>query len=810
MSGAALPRRLKFLIGGLVALSIPILARAGWGLALSPAANFDWAILALLAIATVPFFVFFPLVNSVLLIGDVYILAIAMLYGPGPCVIATFAHTLSATLIAASRSKISWHKILFNTASTVCGAWLYSNVYLWLNPNLSSEISTLILPASILTVIFYTFNSVVTATAISWATGERIREFWARNYLPMAINFILSSVSASFIVVLHQFSRYAPLAVAPLVGLAWMWNNVIKAKAAEAEKHLTEQEQLYLRTVESLALAVDAKDQITHGHIRRVRAYAMALAGYCGITNKNELMAIETGSLLHDIGKLAVEDYILNKPGPLSELEYERMKVHVSAGDEILRQIQFPFPVADYVRFHHERWDGRGYPNGLKGEEIPLGARILAVADAFDAMRSSRPYKLSLDIQEVVTRLKMEAGAMYDPKLVDIFVEHVDELEAAAKEATQNITEQSLRKYFTKIEYQEASREPHILTSKIVQTSANELIQLSEFCSSHGKYLELPEICRIISSRIERLVPFATCAFFIDTRQHTLKPAFVAGGLSEILSQLIIELGKGISGWVAAYRQPLISTKPALEFQGCQGDFSALTGALVVPLVAGDSCFGTISLYSDAPTIYTRTHQELLQTIACIVAPVLGEARDGRESEKVVNAVDSTTRTHSSAYLSVVGPGLVAAAEQNKAPLCLLNLEVNNLRQIERVYGPASADSIMSKVAETFRIDLRDTDVLVRFGTQGFVAMLPGVRQDQALRWAQRLQQRTRSITIGTGPGQGTFASCQVAVAAFPQDGSDIYALIATAQQSLAAQSKPRTAPAEEPPSSVIGFPPRN
>jgi diguanylate cyclase (GGDEF)-like protein len=398
---------------------------------------------------------------------------------------------------------------------------------------------------------------------------------------------------------------------------------------------------------------------------------------------------------------------------------------------------------------------------------------------------------------------------MYDPKLVNLFIEHLDELELAATQAAANIAEQSLRKYFTKIEFQEASRQPHILTSKVVQGSANELIQLSEFCSGHGRYLEVPEICRIISSRIERLVPYSTCAFFIDTGQHSLKPAFIAGGLPEILAQVTIELGKGISGWVAAYRQPLISAKPALEFQGCQGNFSKLTGALVVPLVAGDRCFGTISLYSDGSEIYNKSQQELLQTVACIVAPVLGESRDRKKCDTVTDAVDSITGTHSSAYLSVVGPGLIAAAEQNKAPLSLLNLEVNNLRQIERVYGPASAESILTKVAETFRIDLRETDVLVRFGTQGFVAMLPGVRQDQAARWAQRLQQRTRSITIGAGPGQGTFASCMVAVAAFPQDGSDIYGLIASAQQSLATQSKPRVASSEEAPSSVIGFPPR-
>ncbi len=115
-----------------------------------------------------------------------------------------------------------------------------------------------------------------------------------------------------------------------------------------------------------------------------------------GIKNASELRAIETGALLHDIGKLAIDDYILNRPGRLNSYEFETMKSHAIAGEEILKQVQFPFPVAEIVRAHHERWGGTGYPDGLKGDAIPLGARILTIADTFDALRSSRPYKLSM------------------------------------------------------------------------------------------------------------------------------------------------------------------------------------------------------------------------------------------------------------------------------------------------------------------------------------------------------------------------------------------------------------------------------
>ena len=182
-----------------------------------------------------------------------------------------------------------------------------------MNPGLSKNASEILLPIVGLTMTFFLLNSISTATAISLATGQGILSFWSQNYLSLGVEFSISAVSAGIIVTLYPLNPWVPLAAAPLIGVVWGWNKLNKAKAMEAEKHLREQEQLYLRTVESLALAVDAKDATTYGHIRRVRAYAMGLARLCGIRDSNQLMAIETGSLLHDIGKLAIDDYILNK-----------------------------------------------------------------------------------------------------------------------------------------------------------------------------------------------------------------------------------------------------------------------------------------------------------------------------------------------------------------------------------------------------------------------------------------------------------------------------------------------------------------
>src|SRR5687768_9657535 len=180
--------------------------------------------------------------------------------------------------------------------------------------------------------------------------------------------------------------------------------------------------ELHLATIEALALAIDAKDQTAHNHIGRVQIYATALARALGM-NEDEIQAVKTAALLHDIGKLAVPEHILAKPGPLTPEEFQKVRIHPQVGAAILAAVPFPYPVAPLILSHHERWDGRGYPAGLKGEEIPLGARILCLVDYFDALTSDRPYHKPLPIDQATELIKSEAGKALDPKIVETFLQ---------------------------------------------------------------------------------------------------------------------------------------------------------------------------------------------------------------------------------------------------------------------------------------------------------------------------------------------------------------------------------------------------
>jgi putative nucleotidyltransferase with HDIG domain len=176
-----------------------------------------------------------------------------------------------------------------------------------------------------------------------------------------------------------------------------------------------------MTTLEALSLAI-ARDQGTHEHTQRVRTSAVSLARAVGVTDEAMIEAIDKAALLHDVGKLAVPERICNKPGRLTESEFEVMKQHVDIGVAMLSRVRLPGQVVPIVHSHHENWNGTGYPQGLQGCQIPLGARILSVVDCFDALTSDRPYRARLAPAEAMNIVVERRGTMYDPAIVDTFV----------------------------------------------------------------------------------------------------------------------------------------------------------------------------------------------------------------------------------------------------------------------------------------------------------------------------------------------------------------------------------------------------
>jgi putative nucleotidyltransferase with HDIG domain len=189
---------------------------------------------------------------------------------------------------------------------------------------------------------------------------------------------------------------------------------------------LTQLQTTYVSTLRSLISITEAKDPYTKGHTERVAAYSMAIANRLSF-NEEQLRTVMFGALLHDIGKMGVLEKIISKAGPLTEEEWALMRAHPVVGAQIVEKMEFLTGTIDIVRHHHESWNGKGYPDGLQGEAIPLMARVVTVADSFDAMTTDRPYRRALSLDEAVRRLEEGSGTQFDAALVKVFVKYVRE-----------------------------------------------------------------------------------------------------------------------------------------------------------------------------------------------------------------------------------------------------------------------------------------------------------------------------------------------------------------------------------------------
>src|SRR5258706_652918 len=278
--------------------------------------------------------------------------------------------------------------------------------------------------------VFFFANTLPVALVISLTENRRMQNVVSDFYF---WTFAYYLVDAGIATLVGWLNRRLPwetsLLVLPAVYVVYRSYRLYLAKLEDEKRHVEEVAGLHMRTIEALALAIEAKDHTTHAHLQRVRIYAVELAKKLNLP-EDEIEAIQAAALLHDIGKLAVPEHIISKPGKLSPEEFEKVKIHPLVGGEILERVNFPYPVVPIVRAHHEKWDGTGYPVGLKGEQIPIGARILSAVDFLDALASDRQYRKALSMEDVIVRIHEEAGESFDPQIMDVLCAKCAELEA--------------------------------------------------------------------------------------------------------------------------------------------------------------------------------------------------------------------------------------------------------------------------------------------------------------------------------------------------------------------------------------------
>jgi len=489
----------------------------------------------------------------------------------------------------------------------------------------------------------------------------------------------------------------------------------------------------------------------------------------------NELEGVQTAALLHDIGKLAVPEHILAKPGPLTPEEFQKVRVHPQVGAGIIGDVRFPYSVAPLIMSHHERWDGRGYPEGLSGEQIPLGARILSIVDYFDALTSERPYHSAMSVEGAVNLLQQEAGKALDPRLVETFIRVLPGLRAEMQRLGLH------------------SSQPSIFED--IAGAHREIYALYQIAQTMGTSLGVADTMAVISSKLTELVPFSACALLLHNESaNTLQCRFSTGVDSELFERLAVRHGHGLSGWVARNRRPLVNAKPAAELEAAGvDDPTVLQSALVCPLIVNDRLIGTIAVFHVEPSFYRDDHRRLLDRVCEQAAAVIHNAMVFEQTQED-SLTDPLTGLPNTRFMFLHLSRELSRADRLNAEVALMVMDLDDFKEINDTFGHHVGDIALREVASILRNAIRPYDICVRYAGDEFIVVLSGCGPEEAEHKRAELQQAVDNIELDVRPDVRIPMMMSAGAAVFPHDGKTYEALLATADSRMYSDKSQRKA----------------
>jgi diguanylate cyclase (GGDEF)-like protein/putative nucleotidyltransferase with HDIG domain len=696
------------------------------------------------------------------------------------------------------------YRTLFSMASliiTVQGAGL---AFRWLGGTAPPmPLGVLMPPLVAAATVYFLLNTALVASAIALSTRESIARTWHNNFLWSAPSYFVGAGTAAVASLLVSHSGYwiAPFTFAPLY-LTYRTYKVYMGRVEDEQQHVQRTSDLHLATIEALARAIDAKDAMTQMHIRRVQVYAAGLARAAGL-DEQAIQGVKTAALLHDIGKLAVPEHILSKPGPLTQEEFQKIRIHPQVGAEIIAAVPFPYPVAPLIMSHHERWDGRGYPHGLKGEDIPIGARVLTIVDYYDAVTTERPYHKALSPDSAVSLLRHEAGRALDPQLVPVFIDLLPALTAELVEegAGQQIAPQQPSVGI-------GAPDGPLPENRVFENIAlahREIYALYEIAQSMGTSLGVSDTMALISSKLSKLVPWSGCSLFLHHAEtDTLRCRFAAGVDAPRLLNTTLTEGAGLSGWVANNRRMLINGDPRVTFSaaGIQID-TALRSAIICPLHYNDTFIGCLALYHVEPDHYGEDHRRLLERIAEQAGPVIHNSivfEQTQEDSLTDPLTGLPNRRSMFAHLSRE----LARAERLHSEVALIVMDVDGFKTINDTYGHGIGDHALREVSNALQRALRPYDLCVRYAGDEFIVVLSDCSREMAEEKRRELQDNIAQIQLEVGTGKRLRLAASAGASVFPHDGTTYEALLADADQRMYREKASRRTVA----SSVSGLEP--
>ncbi len=585
--------------------------------------------------------------------------------------------------------------------------------------------------------------------------------------------------SATILVCLpfFQFGIEFGLVFAPLAIFANLAYSVHLKRLDQTTKQVSDSSRIHLATVEALATAIDARDQVGMGHVRRAQIYAIGIGELLGLPD-DEIKALRTGALLHDIGKLAIPDHILSKPGKLTAAEIEKTKIHASVGASILENIDFGYPVVSTIKYHHECWDGSGYPEGLRGEEIPLTARILSVADAYDTLRGARPYRPALTRENARQIIQEWAGTRLDPTIVRYFIKNLAQLEAEID--------------LQKLSYSgdepvnivnTASSQGYVEQIKLANREVFTLYELArEFSSS----FDLQETLGLFTKKIGEFVPFITCAvFLLDENKKFATATHVDGENSTVLTARRIKIGQGATGIALKSRETVQNVDPDLDFSFSHVELSQYYSTMAsVPLIADEELIGAVSIYSREMASYGEEHLRLLETIARIAAEAISKTLK-HDEVKAHALTDTMTGLPNARSLQIQFEKEVGRASRAGNSFQLLMLDLDGFKAVNDSFGHKIGDDVLNEIGKVIRGQLRDYDFLSRYGGDEFVALIPETSREDVLDLCNRIEKAVGEFKLMVEDGKFASVGVSLGSSSYPVHGETFNQMIVAADKAM-------------------------
>src|ERR1700683_2980251 len=605
--------------------------------------------------------------------------------------------------------------------------------------------------------VYFIVNAGSIAIVISFSEGKPLRRILVDCYFWSFPYYLLGAGIAGAIAWFnHAFNWETSLLFVPAIYLIYRSYRLYLGKLSNEKRHVEEMADLHMRTIEALALAIEAKDQTTHDHLQRVRVYAVEVAKDLKV-DREGMEALQAAALLHDIGKLAIPEHIISKPGRLTPEEFEKMKIHPLVGAEILERVQFPYPVVPIVRAHHEKFDGTGYPMGLKGEEIPIGARILAAVDFLDARASDRQYRRAMPLEGVMQQLAAESGKAFDPSVVHVLKRRYRSLEnlalaQSAEDGNAAPKTQIMRGEAPDAGFENATvsdspgREATFLSS--IAAARQEAQSLFELSQDLGASLSPGETLSVFSVKLRPMVPYDAIAIYI-LRDGILFPEYVNGDNYRLFSSLRIPFGDGLSGWVAQNKKPIVNGNPSVEpgYLNDPDKFSTLRSALALPLEGVSGVIGVLALYRAEKDAFTSDHLRILLAVSGKMALAIENALKFQQAENSATT-DYLTGLPNARSLFLQLDRELARCKRDNLSLTLMVCDMNGFKKINDRFGHLEGNRVLRLFAQALKDSCREYDYVARMGGDEFVVIAAGLAAGDAAKRVEQLRPLARQAGV--------------------------------------------------------------